>query len=116
MIDVVVEETVFAVIVIDTPDTAGYLRIGRPVLLCFKELQVVIAKSVNGIIGIQNQIKCRVSTLAEGVLLFKVKMDFCHQEIEAILTATEARMLDLKPGDEVDCFIKASQISISGHD
>ncbi len=102
----------FHAMVIDIPDTAGYLQDGKPVVITFKESAVSIAKNISGLLSIRNRIPCTISSVEKGDVLATVKLD-CKGHLFASLITTDAvDELDLKAGDSVEALIKTTDISL----
>ena len=106
----------FKAIVIDTPETAFYLRQGHSVWMMFKENEVVIAKSFSGLISLQNRFESTITGLEIGKLLCKVSMIFGQYKIESIITANAAIELSLAVGDNVTAMVKTNEISLAPND
>jgi molybdopterin-binding protein len=106
----------FKAIVIDTPQTAPYLREGNNVNMLFKENEVVIAKSFSGLISLQNRFDSIIKALEMGKLLCKVTMDFQGHQLISLITAHAATQLTLAIGDSVTAMVKTNEISLSVHD
>jgi len=103
----------FKAIVIDTPQTAPWLKEGNHVEMLFKENEVVIAKSFSGQISLQNWFESTITSIETGRLLCKVTMDFQGFEIVSIITANAAIQLNLTIGDQVTAMVKTNEISFA---
>jgi len=60
-------------IVVETPETASYLRIGNAIQVLFKETEVILAKQDTLAISVQNQIPGTIQAIERGVLLSKIQ-------------------------------------------
>ncbi len=100
-------------IVIDSPNTAAYLKKGVQLDLLFKETEVVIGAGDLSMISLQNQIPATISQIENGVLLSKLVLQSVAGKIVS-LTATEAiKKMQLKKDDEVIVMIKLNEIMLS---
>lgn len=104
----------FSCVVIETPETAPYLQIGREVEILFKETEVSIAKNFAGEISLRNRIPATIKAVDKGVVLARVVLDYKGQEIISIITTRSATRLNLQPGDRVTGLVKANEVSILG--
>lgn len=89
------------------------VEVGKKALLGIKPTTVAIAKNFSGDISYSNQIKSTIEDIEIGQLLCSIKLFSNNTSFESIITSKSAKKLDLKKGDEVTAFIKASEISIS---
>ena len=62
-VKVSVGPTMFSAVILETPETAPYLKIGEPVMVLFKETEVIVAKGVTGAISIRNRGTAKVVSL-----------------------------------------------------
>ncbi len=109
-------ELVFTVVVIDTPETAQYLKKENKIQLHFKETAVSIARKEKLAISIQNRIPCKITAIQKGRLLCEIDLVFENQHIKSIITTNACQQLALKENDVVVALIKTNDISISPND
>ena len=102
----------FSCVVIETPETASYLKIGNTVTLLFKETEVSIAKNWQGEISLRNRLEGTIKHIEKGIVLSKIVLDYLDTEITSIITTRSANKLALKTGEKVCGFIKANEVSI----
>jgi len=88
------------------------LKIGSKVKLSFKPTHVAIGKEFEGLVSYSNQLRSIIVKIENGELLTKIKLQFFDSFLESIITYESSKRMDLKVGDEVIAFIKASEISI----
>ena len=69
LVNLKVGQTRLTTIVIDTPETAPYLRIGNSVTVIFKETEVIIGKGTEHHISLQNKLVGTCFRLAEPAAL-----------------------------------------------
>ena len=112
LIDVKVREDIFSAIVLETPVSASYLKIGERLQLLFKETEVLIAKNLTGLVSLRNRVKSRIKRLQKTQLLTKVVLDYNAAEINAIILTRSAENLALKEGEDVEWLVKTNEISL----
>lgn len=107
-----VSDIAFTSIVIETPETADYLKLGAPVKVMFKETEVIIGKS-GADISLQNQIPVKVVAIEQGQLLSQLNLQYQGYHLCSIITTNAVKKLQLKPGVEVIAMIKTNEIMLS---
>ena len=112
LVDLEVKDDSFSCLVIETPETAPYLEVGKQVFILFKETEVSIGKNLSGGISLRNRIKSIIKVIEKGNVLTKIILNYKGIEIASIITTRSANSLDLKEGDEVVGLIKANEVSI----
>jgi len=113
LVKIAVGETVFTSIVIDTPETLNYLKVGNDITLYFKETEVIIAKTENLEISIQNRIPCTISNINEGKILTEITLKFKQNTIHSIITTNACKQLNLQVNGAVLALVKTNEISIA---
>ena len=106
-------QVLFTVIVIDTPESASYLKEGNTVNLIFKETEVIIGKGTAFAISLQNRIVGKLKFIRSGALLSKLVVDTELGEIASIITSNAVNDLGLLVGDEVTVMVKTSEMMLS---
>ncbi|RRS30806.1 MAG: transporter [Epsilonproteobacteria bacterium (ex Lamellibrachia satsuma)] len=89
------------------------VKTGAKVRLAVKPSYIVIAKNFIGELSYSNRLESTVRSIENGQLLSSVKLNFFDTVLESIITVDASKKMDLKVGDEVTAFIKASELSIS---
>ena len=100
-------------IVIDTPDSLEYLRIGQSIKAIFKETEVIIAPEDIGPISLQNRFVCEVLRIERGGLLSRIDMTSDLGQITSIITTRAVDEMGLKAGITVTAMIKTNEVMIS---
>lgn len=108
-----VGDTRFTVIIIDTPDTVSYLKIGNTIHVIFKETEVIIGKGTGHLISLRNKLVGSVHDIQSGELLSKVMVDTSAGRITSVITTNAVQQLGLTKGCEVTAMIKTNEIMIS---
>jgi len=93
-------------------DLSDDIQIGTVVKLVIKPSHIAIAKNFNGEVSYSNKLATTISSIKNGQLLSSVKLDFFDTTLESIITVNSSKKMDLKVGDQVTAFIKASEVSI----
>ncbi len=93
-------------------DLSDDIQIGTKVRLITKPSYIAIAKEFSGMLSYSNQLKAKIKELENGKLLSSVKLQIEEFVLESIITFESSQKMDLKVGDEVTAFIKASELSI----
>ncbi len=93
-------------------DLSDDIKIGTKVELITKPSHIAIAKEFSGILSYSNQLKAKIKTVENGKLLSSIKLSVEEFVLESIITLQSSKKMDLKAGDEVTAFIKASELSI----
>ncbi len=62
----------FKSIIIETADSAPFLKKGSDIKIMFKETEVSIAKNFSGMISMQNKMHCIIKEITKGKLLSKL--------------------------------------------
>lgn len=88
------------------------VKSGVCVELTAKPTHIAIAKKFNGAVSYSNQIKAKIIAIENGQLLSSIKLEIQKSTLESIITLKSSQRMDLRVGDEVCAFIKASDISI----
>ncbi|PHR94937.1 MAG: tobe domain protein [Leeuwenhoekiella sp.] len=102
----------FKAIVIDTPQSASYLKPDTAVAVVFKETEVIIGTGTQFQISLQNQIPATIAQLEQGKLLSKLKLETTNGSISAIISSNAVDSLDLKFGQEVTAMIKLNEVML----
>ncbi len=106
-------DVLITAIVIDTPETAPYLKTNTVVKLLFKETEVIIGKGIDHQVSLQNQLMGTIASLEKGTLLSKVTIMTKSGEVTSIITTSAVNQLDLTTGAPACAMIKTNEIMLS---
>lgn len=106
---------VMSSIVIDTPLTASYLKIGNHVRVVFKETEVIIGVGKDIQLSLQNKFEGKITEIKSDDLLSKLKINTQVGTIISIITTNAVKQLDLKVGKLVVAMVKTNEILLQ-HD
>lgn len=107
------DDVTFKAIVIDTPDTAAYLKKDNLIKVLFKETEVVIGANIDHQISLQNRIKGTVKEIKQGALLSKVVIATKVKDIVAVISTAAIKELSLEENKEVQAMVKLNEIMIA---
>ena len=93
-------------------DLSDKIKVGTVVKLTVKPSHIAIAKNFSGDVSYSNQLCTTIISCENGQLLSSVKLSFFDTTLESIITVNSSKKMDLKVGDTVTAFIKASELSI----
>lgn len=100
-------------IIVETPETASYLKIENAVEVLFKETEVIISKEDTFSISIQNKVKVTIKDVTKGMLLSKLLLKSEIGDMIAILATEALDEMMLAENQEVIAMIKVNEIMIS---
>lgn len=106
---------VMSSIVIDTPLTASYLKIGNHVRVVFKETEVIIGVGKDIQLSLQNKFEGKINEIKSDDLLSKLQINTQVGTITSIITTNAVKQLDLKVGKLVIAMVKTNEILLQ-HD
>ena len=112
IVEIDVQGDIFSAILLETPDSAAYLRPGNTVALLFKETEVSVAKNLSGLISIRNRVKSSIKKIESNDILTKIILDYQGQPIVSIISTKSARRLELKENDVIEWLVKTNEISL----
>lgn len=112
LVKVNVSELVFTTIIIETPETVGYLKESAKIKVMFKETEVIIGRN-EPVISLQNRIPARITDINQGQLLSQITLQYRDYTIGSIITSNAVEQLKLSTGDEVVAMIKTNEIMLS---
>lgn len=116
LVKIEVGNIIFTSIIIDTPESEVYFKIGNRVNVYFKETEVIIAKNELLNISIQNKIPCTIISMKLGEILTELHLRFEEFTIKSLITTNACKTLNLKNGDAVLALIKTNEVSLSPYD
>ncbi len=100
-------------IVIETPDTATYLREGHAIAVVFKETEVILCSSETQQISIRNKFPMEVVGVEEGRLLSRILLRSEAGELASVVPSETLSALGLHPGSKVFALVKTNEVMLS---
>jgi molybdate transport system regulatory protein len=113
LINMLVQNIPISAIVIDTPETAPYLKIGNVINVVFKETEVIIGKGNTDGISMRNKFEGVIEKVESKELLSKLTIATSVGIISSIITTNAVKQLELKEGVAVTAMVKTNEILIS---
>ncbi len=93
-------------------DISDKINVGTKVKLVIKPTHTAIAKNFSGEVSYSNQLHTIIESIKNGKLLSSLKLKYFDTTIESIITVSSSKRMNLKVGDSVIAFVKASELSI----
>lgn len=113
LIGIKVKDIPMSAIVIDTPETAPYLKEGSAITVVFKETEVIIGKGNTDGISMRNKFKGPIVLVESKELLSKLTIETSVGNISSIITTNAVNQLGLIVGLEVTAMVKTNEIMLS---
>lgn len=104
---------IFKSVIIETADSAPFLKTGSVIKIMFKETEVSIAKNFSGMISMQNKMPCTIKEIIKGKLLSKLILEFNNEKIVSIITSGAVEQLNLSENEEVLALVKTNEITLA---
>jgi len=112
LVNINTTSAVLGTVLLDTPQSCDYLKIGKKITVAFKETEVAIALPNIGEISLANQLICNIEKIENGKILSKIYLTCNDSKIISIITSSSSKRLALKKDLEVIALIKANEISL----
>lgn len=100
-------------IIIETPESATYLKNGNPINVIFKETEVILAKGETGHLSLQNRIRGKVHSISNGELLTEVMIECEPGRITAIVSKDAFETMNVKTDDMITALIKQNEVMLA---
>lgn len=113
IVKVNIGKTTFSTILIDTPDTASYLKLENEVSVIFKETEVILGVGDMSGISLRNKLVGKVHSIESDRLLSKVTINTDLGPITSIITSNAVTQLKIVEGLEVSAMIKTNELMLS---
>lgn len=113
LVHINVLKTRISAIVIDTPKTEPFLKIGNNIDVVFKETEVIIGKGIHHNISMQNKFIGNILSIESRDLLSKLVINTSVGKITSIITTNAVKQLELEIDTEVTAMVKTNEIMLS---
>lgn len=113
LVKILVGNNLFTSIVIDTPETAPFLKKDNTIKVVFKETEVALGKDEKHAVSTQNQLLGSVVRVDQGNLLSRVVVQIDTATISSIITTNALLSLNLAVGSPVRALIKTNEIMLA---
>lgn len=107
------EDVTLKTIVVETPETAAYLKKGTTIRVLFKETEVMIAKNNVFQTSVQNTLQGTVHAIEKGILLSKVSIETSMGIIISVIATEALERLALEVQQKVIAMIKSNEIMVA---
>jgi molybdate transport system regulatory protein len=112
LVDVSIGRDTFTSILLETPESTPYLKIGHAVALLFKATEVSLGKNLSGMLSLRNRIPSTVRSIRRGDILSEVELEYDGQVFYSIVTTRAVDRLELVAGDAVEALVKSNEMSL----
>lgn len=112
IVDIMTDGGPLSAMILETPETAPYLKIDKPIFAIFKETEVAIGKGGSENISYLNINDGVVEGFNLGDVLSEITLSANGKTIRSIITKRAFNRLGIKKGDSVKWIIKSNEISI----
>ena len=99
-------------VVIETPDTASYLKINNAIHVLFKETEVILSKDPEVPVSMANRIPGKISDLRVGDLFCEVSIQTPAGDIKAVINKLAWERWPLHSADQVIAMVKTNEIML----
>ncbi|MBT0608119.1 TOBE domain-containing protein [Aequorivita echinoideorum] len=106
-------EIKFTVLLVETPETAPYLKIGSRMTLLFKETEVILAENSAVNVSIQNRFHGTISEIKKSEILSEIILKTAVGTVKCLISTSQLATLPFYEGQEVAIFVKANEIMLS---
>lgn len=113
VVSVAIGDLLLRTIVIETPETASYLKPGNQVEVLFKETEVVIGVGSSPAVSLRNRIKGQIVDLERGKLISRLLIQTDVGKISSVISTESVDELNLAAGSEVLVMIKLNEIMLA---
>ena len=113
LVSVKVGTTILSAIVIKTPQTASYLKIGNPIQVIFKATEVTVGLGYVHHISLQNRLAGEVVAIESGQLLSRLALKTSVGMIFSIITTKAVNQLQLRVGSKIMAMVKTNEVMLT---
>ena len=99
-------------VVIETPETASYLKESTSIHVLFKETEVMLSNDPEVAISLVNRIPGKITDLLIGDLFCEITIDIGIGEIRSIISKIALESWPLDSGDQVIALVKVNEIML----
>ncbi|WP_457622434.1 hypothetical protein [Persephonella sp.] len=103
----------FSVVLLETPETADYMRVGKNVNLLFKETEVEIFKNCSFLKeSFLNMFDAQVESVENGKILSKILLRSGNNIFYSVIPKKSVDLLDLKQNDDINFLVRPNEITV----
>lgn len=112
LLNVMVGEQAFSATLLGNHDDFSDWQSGMCVRLSFNEMEVAIAKNLQGQISLRNRLPGVIQHIEVGEILTRVHFLMQAFTISAVITTRSARALQLVVGDHIEGLVKSNEMNV----
>ena len=90
-----------------------HLSVGDTIYVLIKGTDIMLAKSLSGMLSARNRAKGVVRQIIQGDVLSKIFVESQGDMLHAIITNTSLKDMDIRNGDEVTAIVKSTELILS---
>ncbi len=87
-----------------------HLSEGDSITVLIKGTDVMLAKSLSGMISARNRVSGIVKQIIEGDVVSKVFVESQGEMLHAVITNTSLREMDIREGNEITAIVKSTEL------
>lgn len=106
------KEVVISAVVIDSPDTAAYLKKNNSVYVLFKETEVILSPDPDVRISLLNRIPGKISNLLSGDLFCEVTIETATGKIKSVISKDAWERYPMALNDQIIALVKTNEIML----
>nr|WP_314858755.1 TOBE domain-containing protein [uncultured Undibacterium sp.] len=112
LLDVMVGDQKFSATLLGSNTDFSDWQNGMRVQLSFNEMEVAIAKNLQGQISLRNRLPGVIQQIEAGKILTRVHFLMQQFTISAVITTRSARALQLAVGDHIEGLVKSNEMNV----
>ncbi len=116
LVNCMINNQLLQAVVIGNKSTMNYLLDDNKIELLINASEIALAKNINGVFSISNQLLCKVNSIKQGDFFTRVQLNLEGQIFYSLVTTESCLKMDLKIGDQVTALIKANEIFLKQKD
>lgn len=90
-----------------------HLSVGDTISVLIKGTDIMIAKSLSGMLSARNRVKGVVKKIIQGDVLSKVYVESQDDMLHAIITSSSLEEMKLQEGNEVTAIVKSTELILA---
>jgi molybdate transport system regulatory protein len=102
-------KTVFSVLTLELKES---FKENAKVFMLFKESDVIVAKGRHWLLSVENRVTCSVTKIKKGDVFVELELKTGFGALRSLIDRKAFDRLNLGLGDELNAFIKPSEISL----
>jgi len=103
-------------VVLETPETAAWLRTGGAIDCLFKETEVGLARALTSPVTFGNRLEGVVKSTEHGKMFTRVRLTCPGGDFTALVGTMEAGAMDIRSGETLTALIHPGEITLMAPD